>query len=166
MKIYDRYRFFKEHAGGVAIIDANGRPSGINARVALDLARAERLLDEAEELGIAATTWQADDEPYDYNPRGRGFEDADADEARKLFESNEWTGPFGCVVTIGDEPGASLWGILVGPQETDDPYCRVVRAELAEEIEDELRQAIGDYRDCATFAGPDLSNYNAHGPLI
>lgn len=42
---------------------------------------------------------------------------------------------------------ASLWGIVVGPRGTDDPYCRVVQAELALEIEDELRQAVGDALD-------------------
>jgi hypothetical protein len=145
-----RYRFFREHAGGVGVIDSNGRTAWEHARVALDLARAERLLDEAVDLGVASTDWLPDDEPYEYNPRGRGFEDADAEDARKRFESNEWTGPFGCTITIGGEEGevaASLWGIVVGSQETDDPYCRVVRAELASEIEDDLRQAIGDYLD-------------------
>jgi len=108
---------------------------------ALDLARAELLLADAETEGAAAVEWVWDDEPWD-----EGME-ISADEAARRFESGEWTGPLGCVVRIGDDVAASLWGIVVGSRGTDDPYCRVVAAELAREIEDDLRQAVGDARD-------------------
>jgi hypothetical protein len=139
--MYERYRFFHENAGRVAIIDENGRPSGIAARVALDLARAEALIDEAEELGIAEVKWPFDDEPYEHGCMTD-------DEVREQFANNRWTGPFGCVVAIGDdEHAASLWGIVFGSRELDDPYARVVRAELASELVEDLMQAIGDAKD-------------------
>jgi hypothetical protein len=137
----ERFRFFHDHAGYVV---------GESAIGAIALARAEELLERAIDLGVARVEWVDDDEPYDYNPRGRGFEDADAEDAARRFDSNEWTGPFGCVVDIAGETGASLWGIVVGPRGTNDPYCRVVAAELASEIEDDLRQAIGDALDAET----------------
>lgn len=150
--MYQRYLFFKEHAGYVV---------GRSAEGALSLARAEVLLEQAIELEIATVKWEDDDEPYEHC----GFSD---EQIAEKFESNEWTGPLGCVVQVGDDI-ASLWGIVVGPRGTNDPYCRVVAAELAMEVEDELRQAIGDALDAAEpalFAGPDLSDYNTHGPLI
>lgn len=149
--LYNRYRFFHEHAGRVAVIDANGRPSGIAARNALDLARAEALLDEASELGIATTSWPFDDEPYEHGCMTD-------DEVREQFENNRWTGPFGCVLSIGDDShAASLWGIVLDsrgasegiPGSYDDPYARVVRAELASELIEDLMQAIGDAKDAA-----------------
>lgn len=146
--MYKRYRFFHEKAGRVAIIDANGRPSGIAARNALDLARAEALIDEAEELGIAKVKWPFDDEPYEHGCMTD-------DEVREQFANNRWTGPFGCVVSIGGDHAASLWGIVLDsrgvseglPGAADDPYARVVRAELASELIDDLMQAIGDAKD-------------------
>jgi len=144
LSINNRYRFFREHAGNVGVIDSNGRTAFEQARLSLSLARAERLLDEAEELGIAETKWEVEEETYDPG------DVCSEDEARAKFESNEWTGPFYCSITIGGEDGevaASLGMIVLGSQETDDPYARVVRAELASEVEDELRQAVSDYLD-------------------
>jgi hypothetical protein len=138
--MYDRYRFFKENAGGVGVIDANGRTAWEHARVALDLARAETLLDRAQSDGVASIEWEQDDLPYEHGV----FSD---DEIRGLFSSGEWTGPFVCTLRIGDEIVASLGGIVVGPRETDDPYCRVVAAELASEMENELREAHSDWLD-------------------
>lgn len=142
------YGFFREHAGYVV---------GENARGALALARAEELLEQAVALEVASVEWVDDDEPYDYNPRGRGFEQADAEDAARRFASNEWTGPFGCIVKAGEQQ-ASLWGIVLGRGGTwwpesphtianGDPYGRVIIAELASELEDDLRQAIGDALD-------------------
>jgi len=147
--MYERYRFFHENAGRVAVVDENGRMSGIAARVALDLARAEALIDEAEELGIASVEWQDDPEPYEH-----GY--MTDDEVREQFANNRWTGPFGCVVSIGDDDhAASLWGIVLDsrgvsvglPGSADDPYARVIRAELASELVEDLMQAIGDAKD-------------------
>lgn len=141
MDRYEQYLFFKKHAGGVGIIDPNGRTAWQHAKNALSHARAESLLEEAIELGVAELRWEDDDQPYEHD----GFT---AEEMAEKFESNEWTGPYGCAISIGDDRyAASLWGIVVGPRGTDDPYCRVVAAELAWEIEDDLRQAIGDARD-------------------
>lgn len=126
------FRFFLNHAG-------YSTPPG-RAVCALELARAEQLFREAESLGVASVEWLYDDMPYDPG------DVCTEEEARERFESNEWTGPFGCVVTCGDDV-ASLWGIVVGSRGTDDPYCRVVAAELASELTDVLRQAVGDARD-------------------
>jgi len=135
--LYARYRFFKEHAGYIV---------GRRAECALSLARAEALFDRADELGVARIEWEYDDEPYDPG------DVCTEDEERAKFESNEWTGPFGCVLTIGEDPYEhveSLWGIVVGQAGIRDPYCRVVAAELALAAESELRQAIGDVLDRA-----------------
>lgn len=130
----DRYRFFREHAGGIV---------GERAKGALALARAEALLAEAVDLGIGSVEWVDDEEPYDH-----GF--YSDEQVGQFFDSNQWTGPYGCVVTVGDET-TSLWGIVLNSRGTDDPYARVVAAELASELADELRQAIGDTRDRDDF---------------
>lgn len=131
-----RYDFFREHAGGIV---------GRNAIGALDLARAEELLDEAEELDAARFQWVDDEEPYDHGV-------LDAATVARYFDENRWTGPYGAVLEIGDDPGthahgrpwssSSLWGVVLNSRGTDDPYARVVRAELASELADELRAAI------------------------
>jgi hypothetical protein len=114
------WRFMLEHAGYAT-------PPG-RAACALELARAEQLLEEALELEAASLEWLDDDFPLDEELTAGA------------------TGPFGCVVRCGDEL-ASLWGITLGPAELLDPYARVVAAELASELRDELRQAIGDKLD-------------------
>lgn len=142
------FQFFIDHAGGVV---------GERARGAIQLARAEQLLERAVELEVASVEWVDDQEPYDPG------DSATAEEAERYFGENTWTGPFGCIVRVLEEAGesedgleyldrvsaaeASLWSIVVGPRGTDDPYCRVVTAELALELEDELRQAVGDALD-------------------
>lgn len=141
------FQFFIDHAGGIV---------GERAKGAIRLARAEQLLERAVDLGVASVEWRDDDcEPYDPG------DSATAEEAARYFGENTWTGPFGCVVQCGElyeyavssgresqrEHLASLWSIVVGPRGTDDPYCRVVVAELACELEDELRQAVGDALD-------------------
>lgn len=140
------FQFFAEHAGGIV---------GERARCAIQLARAEQLLERAVALGVASVEWLDDQEPYDPG------DSATAEEAERYFGENTWTGPFGCVVQCGElyeyavssgresqrEHLASLWSIVVGPRGTDDLYCRVVVAELACELEDELRQAVGDALD-------------------
>jgi hypothetical protein len=142
MTIRDRYDFFRANAGGIV---------GQSAMGALRLARVEAVLETALDLGIASVDWDYDPEPYDPGTV------TTADEARAKFESNEWTGPFTCIVSVGEDPydsAASLGSIVVGQSGTRDPSCRVVAAELASEIEDDLRQAIGDARDreTCTFA--------------
>lgn len=147
------FRFFFAHAG-------YSSPPG-RAACALSLARAEALLERAVALEVASVEWVDDDAPYD-----PGDVDSPEDVAR-WFESGRWTGPFGCVVATHAQPEdfgerfrvwdpdrrrepiatESLWGIVVGSRGTDDPYCRVVAAELASELEDDLRQAIGDALD-------------------
>ena len=126
-----RYRFHREHNGGWV---------GHDAEVALRAARVEILLDEAIDLGLAEVAWEWDDEPYDCG-------DDDPEWVARQFESNAWTGPFGCVLTLNGEVLTSVWGVVVGPRGTDDPYCRVTVSDLALEIEDDLRQAIGDHLD-------------------
>ena len=127
------FQFFLENAGYVT-------PPG-RAACALELARAEELLETAIDENVAEVVWEWDDTPYDPG------DVCTLAEAREKFESNEWTGPFGCVLKIDGETVESLWGIVVGPNETNDPYCRVIAAELASQCEDMLRQALGDARD-------------------
>lgn len=131
MSRYRRYRFFKEHAGYVV---------GERAKGAIALMRAETLLEDCTAWDVARIEWEYDDFPYEHD----AFTD---DEIAEKFNSNEWTGPFTCLLYVGDEIVGALGGIVVGPRGTDDPYCRVVEAELADEAEDELRQALGDARD-------------------
>lgn len=127
------FRFMLEHAGYCT-------PPG-RAACALELARNERTLEEAVALDVAEVRWVDDFEPYDAG-------DVDTPEqVARYFESGRWTGPYGCTLSVAGEEVASLWGIVVGPKGTDDPYCRVVQAELASEVLDDLRQAIGDELD-------------------
>jgi hypothetical protein len=134
-----RWRFFLENAGYAT-------PPG-RAACALELARAEELLEAAEELELARVRWTEDLEPYDPG-------DANTPEqAARYFESGEWSGPYGAILELEGEELTSLWGIAVGPAGTRDPYCRTIAAELASEHADELRQAIGDARDAREEVG-------------
>ncbi len=125
-----RFRFHLEHAGYVV---------GKRAVCALELARAEkRLCDAHYEEALApldekrcSVEWVDDDAPYD---AGDAYTD---EEVEAKFESNEWTGPFGCIVKV-DGFEASLWGIVLDSHGTGDPYARVVAAELASEVFFEL----------------------------
>lgn len=89
--------------------------------------------------------WLDDDVPYDHGMMT-------PDEIASKFDSNEWTGPYGCVVSIGGSHVASLWGIVLDSRGTRDPYARVVVAELADEAEDQLRAALGAAQDGAGLA--------------
>jgi hypothetical protein len=124
------FRFFRESAGGVV---------GEAAIGAIRLARAERLLRQAQALGCAAVEWQDD---YDHGSM--------TDEDQAALDADDIIGPFGCVVQVGiaDEDGnwtiepevASLWGITLlnaGAGHTDT-YQRVVEAQLASELMDAL----------------------------
>ncbi len=128
------FRFFHEWAGGIV---------GQSAIGALELARAEALLDEAEAEDVASFGYVWDDEPYD---GAEGY-----DESCRLFESGAWTGPYGAVLRIGADVHESLWGIVFGPEDTSDPYARVVRAELAAEAEDALAEALQTKEDIAAL---------------
>jgi hypothetical protein len=131
-----RYRFMREHAGWRV---------GHKSEDALALARAEATLEQAVDAGAARIVWEDDDLPYEH-----GF--MSDEEIAAKFESNEWTGPFVCLLYVDDEVVESLGGIVVGQWGTNDPYCRVVAAELASEAEDEIRQALGDALDARTCA--------------
>ena len=127
----NRYRFFFENDGYI---------SGRKAEGALRSARTERLLEQAVDLGVATVEW-VDDDDYDH-----GFYDMTDEQVREKFDSNEWTGPYGCIVTVGDE-SESLWGIVLGPNGTNDPYARCVATELAGSLRNDLWQAISDAKD-------------------
>ncbi len=131
-----RFRFFHANAGGWV---------GHSAETALQLARAEALLDEAEDADVADFGYVYDDDPYDAGDIGE-------DEARRLFADGAWTGPYGAVLRIGADVHGSLWGIVFGPQDTNDPYARVVRAELASEACEALAEALQDKQDLEVLA--------------
>jgi hypothetical protein len=131
MSRYNRYRWFKQHAGYRV---------GHCAEDAIALMRAETLLDDAEHWDLAHVEWQYDAEPYEHGV----FTDA---EVAAKFESNEWTGPYAALLYVGGDVVGALGGITLGPQDLNDPYARVVAAELALEAEDEIRQALGDLLD-------------------
>lgn len=124
-----RYAFMREWAGGIV---------GENARCALELARAEQLLDRAIDAGVAAVLWE-DEVDWSYGDLGDVYTE---DEMRAKFQSNEWTGPAWCAIKVGHEVEASLGMIVLGPRGTDDPYARVVAAELASGIADQLRRTL------------------------
>ena len=140
-QLRNRYDFFRAHAGSIGRKDANGRIAWEHAKNALDLARAEELIDRAQCEDVVSVEWFDDDLPWD-----EGTE-ISAEEAAAKFASNEWTGPYVVVVKIGDDVVASLSGIVVGPRNINDPYCRVVVAELACEIREDLREALSDALD-------------------
>ncbi len=109
-----RYRFFKEWGGQLV---------GRQAEIALMSARDERRF---EDLG-GTIHWEYDDEPYD---GGDCYTD---EEIRSKFESNEWSGPYGCIATLGEHE-ASCWGIVLGQADLNDPYARVMAAEEASQV--------------------------------
>lgn len=119
--LQSRFRFMLANAGYSV-------PPG-RAVCALDLARAERLLDEASRLSVAYTNVEDDhDGTIDGTYPAVGV-------VVGVYEAGDTT----------PSRQESVWGI-----EADvDPngYLRVVRAELASELEDDLRQAIGDALD-------------------
>lgn len=130
------FRFFLENAGYAS-------PPG-RAACALDLARAEVLLQRAVDLGLARVDW-TEEEGWSWGDLGDVFNE---DAMRAKFDSNEWTGPYCAAIHLGAERyAASLGMIVLGQWGTGDPYARVVAAELACELADDLRQAIGDALD-------------------
>jgi hypothetical protein len=133
--LIDRYRFFKAHGGGIV---------GRQAECALASARAEELLTEAVNLEVAQVEW-TEETGWSWGDLGDVFTE---DEMRAKFDSGEWTGPYVCAIHLPDNRYASSCGMIVlGSRGTDDPYARVMAAELVSDVEDELRQAIGDARD-------------------
>lgn len=114
----ERFRFFLEHAGYAT-------PPG-RAACALELARAEEGLACALSYDEASVEWVDDFETYDPG------DVVTTEQATARFDTGEWTGPFGCIVKIGDA-AASLWSIVLDSRVTGDPYARVVVAELASE---------------------------------
>ena len=121
------------------------RENGGTAQGSLNCARARLLLDKAIDLGIAEITWEYEQERYE---DVFGFESEDEREQfYSDLESNRITGPFYCVLTIAGEHRGSLGMIMLGPRELDDYYAKLVEVELAMDVEDDLRQAIGDALD-------------------
>lgn len=126
--LLERFRFFHKWAG-------YSTPPG-RAVCALNLARAERWA-EREQLAVH---W-CDDEYPDVSWMDEGqlerlnagvdfllcavLTDSDAAERRHGLQYLEAADPI----------YASLGGIHIGPQGLDDPYCRVVAAELAAEAQ-------------------------------
>lgn len=153
-----RFRFHCAHGGGIV---------GRQAEGALQAARAEILLEEAVDLGVASVNWHDDETEYDAGDA------ITPEEVKARFESNEWTGPYGCVIIVDPNPDqddathvpeghASCWGIVLGQAGTRDPYARVMEAELALELLDELRQTIGDHRDDACLSCGATFPYRPH----
>lgn len=136
----EAYRFMRAHAGYVV---------GWRAQSALDLARAEQLLGRACDAGVASVEWVDDFEPIDW----------DDGETAAAVEAGELVGPCGCVLRVDGEVAASLWGIVLQAPtwEGDDPYTRVVAAELACEVDADLRQACGDALDSALLVEARLA---------
>lgn len=134
---YEAFKFFREWSGYSV-------PPG-RAACALASARAERLFEQAKSEDLATFDVTYDFEPYDPGDM------CSEDEAARKFESGEWTGPFGCVLTVGDET-FSLWGVVVGPEAENDPYIRCVRADLASEAADDLAQALSDAHESPDVA--------------
>lgn len=95
---------------------------------AIRAARAWLRLQDAIEAGIASVEWE-DDEDYRLGDI-HGMTEA---EERAKFESGEWTGPFGCIVTYRGE-SSSCWGITLDQSGTRDPYARTMEADLASEV--------------------------------
>lgn len=76
-RLRNAYTFHKEHGGWIV---------GRRAEGALESARAELVLSDAVDLGVATVEWLDDEEPYDPG------DVCTVEEARAKFESNEWTG--------------------------------------------------------------------------
>lgn len=107
------------------------------ARCALNVARDEVALQEAENDGLIRFTWEWD---QDYEPDG----DYDLEEERSKLANGEWEA-LGCIAETprvcahcgGDLKGewshaASLWGIVVDVDDRES-YRREVERELASE---------------------------------
>lgn len=136
-----RFRFFHEHAG-------YSTPPG-RAACALELAKAEELLEEAEGLELAR--YELVDDPLPWDPGDTGTTDAD-------FAAGTITGPYWARLEVGSYNDAGEWecddatslgGITCGPAGESDPYTRVVRAELALELRQELGKAVEHHRGMA-----------------
>lgn len=150
MTLTDRFRFFRENAGGVV---------GRSAQVAFEFAHAEM---RAEEMGLTVT-WENDDLPWDADcpaPRFvyvatvlRPGSTLDADARFPYIDR-----PDGTVARVPSVL-ASLGGI--GVDSRRDPYLRVVSAELFaealevldEETEDRIVAGVESYAHVATYAG-------------
>jgi len=100
----ERYRFFREHAGGVV---------GQSAVVAMHLARAEA---RAEELGLR----------WDHEPEREPWDgDCPAPEYNRTVYVYDPNDPGGCWLASLGQVGVNLY---------EDPYLRVCAAELFAEV--------------------------------
>ena len=122
------------------------RANGGTASGSLYCARLGVLLDEATDAGVVEVKWEYEQESYE---DVFGFE---SDDERKQWyrdiENGTITGPYWVAMSVEGETLASLGMVTLGPRDIDgDYYARLVTIELAAEIEDEIRQALGDVRD-------------------
>lgn len=133
----EAFRFMLDNAGYVV---------GRRAQGALELARAESLLHRAIDGGAARIVWE--DDTFE-------LREDDTFDMLQGIEDGRYVGPAVCLLYVGDDVAASLGGIVVSAPTSrgDDPYVRVVEAELASEAADDLRQALGDALDCAQGIG-------------
>jgi|SRR5215469_5124468 len=121
------------------------RANGGTAEGSLACARTRILLDRAIDENVAEIRWDYEEERYE---DVFGFED---DAERKWFydgiENGSITGPFYAVLRIEGETVASLGMVTLGPRYFEDYYAKLIEVELAAEVEDDLRQALGDALD-------------------
>jgi len=117
-----RILFFADHAGYAT-------PPG-RMVCAKALADAETFREWAEERGILSVEWVEDEEEYLGD---------DPSDLAKLADGT-WVN-LGCIVRYQKPAGPmagtaevieSLWGIVV--ESANDPYCRVIEAELCAEV--------------------------------
>lgn len=115
-------QFFFDHAGS-SYNPATETPEQGRTRCAIQLAEAEALYLRAHQVSDVTCEWVTDP-------------DADLSWMRPKDRKNACVE--GCGIKNNEEYLASLWGIT----DADDDYKRVVRAELALECADQLRQII------------------------
>ena len=132
--MYNRYLFFKNHAGYIV---------GKKALCALNLAKSEALA-EANSNRVRFE-WQYDDSG-DRGPEDWGWPEK---EIKRFWESDHYVE--GCVLYIDDEPTESLWGIW----DADTSYRRVIEAELFSQY---LSNPSGDHVQIAPncYGSPQL----------
>ncbi len=154
MTLIDRYKFFRQHSGGIV---------GRSAATAFSLAHAEM---RAEEMGLTVT-WSMDDMPWDGDCPAPDYiyvatvlrPDSTLDPSSVEARFPYWDHPDGTVARVRDVL-ASMGGI--GVDSRSDPYLRVVAAELFaealyvldEETEERTATGVAAYETVATYAGP------------
>lgn len=126
-----RVRFFWEYAGSSYDPTRETHEAG-RMRGAVNLARAEEWLDQMQENADETENYvQIDWEEDEYADRSH-------------LEDDDFRPLYGCTVVVcvdGSEWDASCGGIDIGWNTVnDDPYCRVMVAELASEIRHQMQK--------------------------